>query len=116
MKEWTASGKWMALTLLAFAAAGCQKAAPDPQPAAAAPATPVRPEGLQLSAKIIRVNPADGYVLAECAVLPNTGEEARVLRGEQEAGRVRFSGPFSFPYAVADVIEGRPEVGDRIRK
>lgn len=75
-----------------------------------------RPADLQLSGKVIRVNAEQAYVLVECAVLPNAGEEARVLRGEHEVGRVRFSGPFSFPYATADVVEGQPMVGDRIRK
>jgi len=76
----------------------------------------VRPADFQLAGKVIRVNHEFGYVVTECAVLPNSGEEARVMRGEFEVGRVRFSGPSAFPYAIADVIEGRPMTGDRIRK
>lgn len=84
--------------------------------AAPPPATAVRPPDLQLSGKIIRVNASEGYVVAECAVLPKNGEEARVLRGENEVGRVRFTGPFSSPYAVGDLTGGEAATGDRIRK
>lgn len=83
---------------------------------APAAAPPGRVPDLQFAGKVIRVNADMGYILVECAVLPNTDEEARVLRGEVEVGRVRFTGPFAFPYATADVVEGRPMVGDRVRK
>ena len=107
------------LCLSALLLAGCQNVAP--QKKAAGPATnpqsaPARLADLQMSGKIIRVNVAEGYVVAECAVLPNTGDEARVLRGENEVGRVRFAGPFSFPYAIGDVISGQAAAGDRVRK
>ncbi len=84
----------------------------------AAPANPLasRPADLQFNGKVIRVNAEERYVVIECAVLPNIGEEAKVVRNERDVGRVRFSGPFSFPYAVADVVGGQPMTGDRVRQ
>ena len=104
----------MVLPLLLSA---CGTAAPDKkQPAAPPPPSSARTADLQLSGKIIRVNTEERYVVAECAVLPNLGEEAKVVRNEREIGRVRFSGPFSFPYAIADVVGGQPMTGDRVRQ
>ena len=68
-----------------------------------------------LSGRVLRCNSEHGYVIVECALLPRKGEEATVFRGESPVGRVRFGGEVSFPYATAEIIEGHPMSGDRIR-
>lgn len=82
--------------------AGCA----TPGPRAPAP-PPLRAQGT-----VIRVNAGSGFVVAECAILPSPGEEARVLRNGLAVGRIRFVTPARFPYITADVLEGRPAVGD----
>jgi hypothetical protein len=121
--QWESDGRLLALISFCCAAcclsSGCQGPGPvrkQPDHGGTNAVAAVRPADFQLAGKVIRVNPEFGYIVAECAVLPNSGEEARLLRGEFEVGRIRFSGPYAFPYAIADVIEGRPVAGDRIRK
>lgn len=104
------------LSLLAACTSPATKAKAPAENRTGAAVALAPPADSQVAGKIIRVNAESGYVVVECAVLPNSGEVARVLRGEFEVGRVRFSGPFYHPYATADVIEGRPQAGDRVRK
>jgi hypothetical protein len=84
-------------------AGGCATKPPGLPP----PATPPRVQGT-----LIRVNRAAGLVVAECAILPSPGEEARVLRDDRAVGRIRFTPPARFPYMTADVLDGEPMVGD----
>jgi starvation-inducible outer membrane lipoprotein len=118
MRDLSSTGKVMAVAFLSLAPVACQQITQaKPEARQAGVSSPfIRATGLELGGKVIRVNREQRYIVAECAVLPNSSEEARVFRGEHEVGRVRFSGPFSSPYAVADVVEGQPVVGDRIRK
>lgn len=110
-------GGVVALFSLSVLLAGCQSTAKKaPAAAGETNAPPARAEGMEFSGRIIRVNAEQRYVVVECALLPRADEEARVLRGEQTVGRVKFTGPVSFPYAAADVLDGLPMVGDRVRK
>lgn len=74
-----------------------------------------RPRSMWIGS-VIRVNAEKRYVVIECAVLPRAGEEARVFRGEVAVGKVRFARQISFPYAAADVLEGEPATGDRVKE
>ncbi|HMP75573.1 MAG TPA: hypothetical protein PKE12_04675 [Kiritimatiellia bacterium] len=38
-----------------------------------------------------------------------------MIRGSQAVGRIRFTGQARPPYAVADILAGRPLAGDRWR-
>lgn len=80
----------------------------------ATPPTPVPPPPAppRVQGTLIRVNSAAGLVVAECAILPSPGEEARVLRDDRAVGRIRFTPPARFPYMTADVLDGQPMVGD----
>ncbi len=69
----------------------------------------------RLTGKIVRVNDREGYVVAECSVLPSPGEEATVMRGDQRVGRIRFSDQMRPQFAVADILEGLLLAGDRWR-
>lgn len=97
------------LILLTLGLAGC--ATTRTRGPEAAGGSPAQPGG-----EIVRVNAAAGYVVAECSVLPSAGEEATVIRGNQAAGRIRFTGQVRPPYAVADILAGRPLAGDRWRQ
>ena len=112
----------LAVVVLGLCSVSCGTTAQHPALKPAAAAAPVNPlaggrgADMQLGGKVIRVNADLGYVVVECAVLPNAEEEAKVVRGGNEVGRVRFSGPVAFPYATADVVSGQPMAGDRIRQ
>ena len=93
----------LALVLLLALADGCATHV-QPPPAALIPP--------RIQGTIIRVNPRAGLVVAECAILPSPGEEARVLRNSRAVGRIRFVPPARFPYMSADVLEGEPAPGD----
>lgn len=62
---------------------------------------------------IVRYNPRANYVVAECSALPSPHEEANVIRANQLVGRIRFTGEFRPPYAIADVVAGEALAGDR---
>lgn len=94
------------LCVVALGLAGCV----SPPPPAPGVLTPPAPGG-----SIVRVNSRDGYVVAECSLLPSPGEEATVFVGDQPVGRLRFTGRSRMPYAVADLVEGRAQTGDRWR-
>ncbi len=89
----------------AAAAAGCATRPP--------PAGNPAPEA---GGVIVRVNPRAHYAVAECSVLPSPREEATVFRGNQTVGRIRFTGEFRPPYAIADLVSGQVLAGDRWRR
>lgn len=101
------------LCVLLLGATACSSTKSPPLTPRPMPAQ--KPEERFFSGKILRYNAEHRYVVVECAVLPRAGEEATVFRGEIPIGRVRFGGKVSFPYATADLLDGSPMVGDRIR-
>lgn len=69
--------------------------------------------GPSFNGEILRVNLRSGFVVAECAILPSPGQEARLWRDDEAAGRIRFTGLARFPYCTADLLEGEAAPGDR---
>lgn len=67
------------------------------------------------AAKVIRVNPRHRYVILECTVLPNEGEEAKVFRGDDEVAAVRMTRNRRGTLVAADILEGTPQPGDAVR-
>lgn len=65
--------------------------------------------------KVCRARHELGYVVVECVSLPLADEEATVYRDGQAVARVRLTGPSRAPFVAADIIEGLPEVGDKVR-
>lgn len=65
--------------------------------------------------KVCRARHELGYVVVECVSLPLADEEATVYREDQAVARVRLTGPSRMPFVAADIIEGLPEVGDKVR-
>ena len=64
---------------------------------------------------IIHVNVHHRYVIIQSRVLLHPGDEANVYAGQQRVGRVRASVSRRSPFVVADIVEGRPEVGHVVR-
>ena len=77
--------------------------------------TPDRPYLAPNFGRVVKVNDAAGYVILECAVLPNEGERITLIRGNKGAGIVRVSRIMSGRHAAADIEEGFPMEGDRFR-
>jgi hypothetical protein len=106
------------LVLVAAAGAGflaaCRTVPTLPAPAAEATPTPAAKPRPVFAGEVVQIGD-DGYVVLRCAVLPSEGEEAKVYRGDEVVARLRISGPAYPPFIAADVIEGRPRPGDRIR-
>ena len=94
-----------------FGGLGCRSprhaAMPNPGPRA-------NPSGV--AGKIIYVNERDRYVVVECEVLLSGMKEANVYRDSQWVGQLLLSGPVSYPFMVADVVDGKPQKGDRIQQ
>jgi hypothetical protein len=91
-------------------AGGCRSAAPPPRPA-----TPSAGEVRSVDiGRIARVQEAHPYVIVQCVSLPSIGEAARVYRKGHLAGKLRVCGPFESPFVAAEIVQGRPRVGDRV--
>lgn len=62
------------------------------------------------------VNAADGYVLVDTTsgVAVAAGQELRSVGNDTESGVVRVSPDRNPPFFLADIVSGRPRVGDRI--
>lgn len=69
-----------------------------------------------LIGQILRVNPVDGYVVAESITLPSPGDFATVWRDGAVVGRVQFSESARGAYVVADIVSGLPRRGDWLRR
>ena len=108
MTNWPANspGAVAALALGALLAAGCGQSA---RPAVAPPSPPVIGE-------VVFVHPALAYVIVRGRDLPPAEEQATLERAGSPIGKVRFQGPREEPFAVADVVEGEPVVGDQVRR
>lgn len=65
--------------------------------------------------RVVRVQPDEGYVVLECAVLPKTGERITLRRGERAAATVTVSRVMSGRHAAADIVDGVPMPGDWYR-
>lgn len=62
--------------------------------------------------KVVRVNVDQAYVVIECTVLPSEGEAITLYRNNEVCGKIRVLGQRSGNYAVAEISDGRPMVGD----
>jgi len=87
---------------------------PIPQPAkkqAPPIATPV-----QWSGTIRMVNAKENFVLIEQAarLIEQPGEIYIAIEKGQEKGKLKMTSMKSFPYLIADIVGGDPEVGDKI--
>lgn len=89
--------------------AGCR----SPGPADTSGTAPVEAE--YFGGEIIRVNQREGYVVLHGTVLPSEGKEVTVFRGDRPVAVLRITRPVHPPFATADIVEGRPMRGDRIR-
>jgi hypothetical protein len=98
------------LFLGAVLLAGCR----SPAPAAKPPKPAVAQDALR--GEVLRVNTRERYAVVRCTVLPTSGKEVTVFRRDQPVGKLRITDPRSPPYATADIVEGRPMRGDRIRE
>ena len=65
--------------------------------------------------EVVFVHPELAYVIVRGRDLPPGEEQATLERSGASIGRVRFEGPRQAPFAAADVVEGQPRVGDRVR-
>jgi hypothetical protein len=72
-------------------------------------------EPMPLAGEVVRVNHEYQYAVLRCAVLPSGVEEAIVYRGDVMVGHVKLTGPVHPPYIVADVLDGKLRIGDRVR-
>jgi hypothetical protein len=68
-----------------------------------------------IAGEIIHVDNAFGFVILRCAVLPSTEKEAKVVRDDKIVGRLGITGPIRPPFMAADILEGTPQIGDRVR-
>jgi hypothetical protein len=68
-----------------------------------------------VAAEIIHVDPDFGFAILRCAVLPSAEKEAKVYRGDEIVGRLGLTGPVRPPFAAADILDGSPQIGDRVR-
>ena len=103
------TGKLVAgiLGLALAAAGGCRSPRPESPPAPPPPAA-IGPRG-----EVIRVNEQHRYVVLRCEVLPSGPEQATLYRNGRPVGRILVNGPARPPFAIADVLEGKPQPGDR---
>jgi hypothetical protein len=62
-----------------------------------------------------QVRSAMGYVVLECVSLPLQGERVTVYRHGVPAAHLQVNGPVRMPYAAADILDGNPEVGDKVK-
>lgn len=62
-----------------------------------------------------QVRASMGYVVLECVSLPLQGERVTVYRDGKVAAHLRVNGPVRMPYATADIVDGFPEVGDKVK-
>ena len=83
------------------AAAGCRTVGPAGEDV-----------GRRPCGRVIRVNPADRYVVLECGLAPPVGASVDLMRDGQVAARVRATAMRWGPYVAADVEQGDPAVGD----
>lgn len=65
--------------------------------------------------RIVRADPTLDYVILECAVLPDQGETFTVYRNGKTIGTVMTSRHRSGRYVAAEILGGRPLVGDWFR-
>ncbi len=97
-----------AALLLAAGAAGC--ATPAPPPGGGPPPAPAAPAWVQ--ARVIRVHPAERYVILECDALPPAGLRVRLLRAGLPCGVLEVTPRRRGAWVVADIVEGYPQPGD----
>jgi hypothetical protein len=90
---------------LLLALPGCRSAPPNSS----------APPPIVAAGEILRVNAAEGLVVVHAAVLPEAGQEATVFGKEGVVGRIRFTSALRLPYCAAEILEGRPQRGDRFR-
>jgi len=74
-------------------------------------ATPV-----QWSGTIRMVNAEENFVLIEQAarLVEHPGEIYIAIEKGQEKGKLKMTSMKSYPYLIADIVGGDPEVGDKI--
>lgn len=98
-----------ALALAGTAMLGSSCGTPDPRPKGARMpfVAPPIPRGV-----VIRVNPDDRYVIAECSVLPPEGWEFPVYRKGKMSARIKATGHRRGVFLAADTVEGEPQAGD----
>lgn len=98
------------LLFAVLAASGCATGKPARPLADETP----RPQMHDRHGRVVRVEPAGGYVVLECTFLPSAGEEITLFRDREGKvrSRVRASARASGSWVVADIIEGEPRPGD----
>lgn len=84
------------------------KIAKKPKPPTATP--------VQWSGTIRMVNTQEHFVLIEQTthLVENPSEIYVAIENGQEKGMLKMTSMKSFPYLIADIVEGNPEVGDKI--
>ena len=128
----TACVRWMMTTLMgAILLLGCsthktpKTTAKTPTKTVTAAQSPKGAKGsvlakptLQLTGKIVSVNSALQFVVAEFPVgeLPSLNERLSVYRQGQKVGEVKISGPQEETNIVADVTAGEVQSGDEVRR
>ncbi|MBN1268642.1 MAG: hypothetical protein JXB04_03565 [Kiritimatiellae bacterium] len=106
--------RWFSAALACLLCAGCgtlrgrrAPAEPPPEPQIITRVVP--------AASVIRVNPEHRYVILECTVLPNAGEEAKVYRGDDVVAELRVTERRRGSFVAADILSGVPRAGDAVR-
>ena len=112
----TRNGSPIVCLLLLQGSSGCQilRRGGDEQLAEPTVEKP-EPTYMALSgAHITHVNSQDGFVILECAILPSSGEEAKVYRDGKAVGLLRILDMRRGSFVVADILVGKMEMGDEV--
>ena len=113
----SATLKWLSAAAACALAAGCGTLGRGRR-AHASDEVPAEPQIIIRTvpaASVIRVNPRHGYVILECTVLPNAGEEAKVYRGDDVVAELRVTERRRGSFVAADILRGTPQAGDAVR-
>jgi hypothetical protein len=113
------------LTPVAGKAAVVQSRPPTPEPGTATNAPPRQPQIRYpqvlprdvRQGRVAAVNPTLRFVVMDFALspLPTLGQRVGVFRMDQRVGEIKVTGPFQGSSVVGDIIEGEPQVEDRLR-
>ena len=108
-----ASSQSLLLAAICLALAGCAtRQPPVPEAPIKAPAPAPQPIG-----RVSLVNEELGFVLVQTAQMPETGTplQARTLDG-RETAQLKVSPAQKPPFVIADVMKGKPQVGEVVTK